>query len=379
MPSFDIVVESDIPRSGRVAQLEGLFDVPREKKSCLRWGGSLSIEDLEWNVGLIVGPSGCGKSTILRNVFGDPKAIRWDKRPVIDNFEAAMNVREISEICQAVGFNTIPAWMRPYQVLSNGEQFRVDIARRLSEAAGKMIVVDEFTSVVDRQVAKIAAHAVQKYIRRKGARLVAASCHYDIIDWLQPDWTFEPATMKFTRRSLQQRPTLKAEIARVPIDTWQKFSRYHYLTAELHRAARCWAILVDKEPVAFAGLLYRPSTGKTPIIAVSRLVTLPDWQGLGLAFILIEHLGAALKMNGYALNTYPAHFALIRAFDRSPNWTMMKRPSVRVTSTRISGTSSLSGTISTVARPCAVFRYTGKTCSKKEAGILLAGTSYERF
>jgi ABC-type ATPase involved in cell division len=381
MPCFDIVVESDIPRSGRIAQLEGLFDVPKAKTSTLRWGGSLPIEDFKWNVGLIVGPSGCGKTTILQHVFGSPKIVRWDKRPVIDNFDSAFNVRDISEICQAVGFNTIPAWMRPYRVLSNGEQFRVDIARRLSDSKGKMIVIDEFTSVVDRQVAKIAANAVQKYIRKKGAQFVAASCHYDIIDWLQPDWIFEPATMKFARRSLQRRPQIQGEIARVPYDTWHKFSRYHYLTAGLHRAARCWAILIDGQPVAFAGLMHRPTSGKTRIIGVSRLVTLPDWQGLGLAFILVERLGAALKMNGYALHTYPAHMALIRSFDRSPKWSMIKKPSINEHSTRTSGSSTLSTktTFGLGARPCGVFRYTGETCSKKDASILLAGTSYDRM
>ena len=87
----------------------------------------------------------------------------------------------------AVGFNTIPAWLRPYGVLSNGEKFRVDLARRLLEG-GDLIAVDEFTSVVDRQVAKIGSHAVQKWARGKGRQFVAATCHYDLEDWLQPDW-----------------------------------------------------------------------------------------------------------------------------------------------------------------------------------------------
>ncbi|MGA8729662.1 MAG: hypothetical protein WB608_13000 [Terracidiphilus sp.] len=79
------------------------------------------------------------------------------------------------------------------------------LARRLIEC-GAMVTMDEFRSVVDRQVAKIGAHAVQKFIRRAGTRFVAASCHYDIIEWMQPDWVFEPATMHFARRSLQRRP-----------------------------------------------------------------------------------------------------------------------------------------------------------------------------
>jgi ABC-type ATPase with predicted acetyltransferase domain len=120
----------------------------------------------------------------------------------IEDFPKGVSISQIAEICQSVGFNTIPAWMRPFAVLSNGEKFRVEMTSRLIEC-GDLVTMDEFTSVVDRQVAKIGAQAVQKFIHRAGERFVAASCHYDIIEWMQPDWVFEPATMHFARRSLQ--------------------------------------------------------------------------------------------------------------------------------------------------------------------------------
>jgi len=77
-------------------------------------------------------------------------------------------------------------------------------------------------------------YAVQKFMRKAGKRFVAASCHYDIIEWMQPDRVFEPATMHFARRGLQRRPALDAEIRRVPYDYWRLFAPYHYLTAELN-------------------------------------------------------------------------------------------------------------------------------------------------
>lgn len=110
------------------------------------------------------------------------------------------------------------------ELLSNGEQFRVMMARTMLEG-GAQIVMDEFTSVVDRQVAQIGAHAAQKHIRKAtDRRFVAASCHYDIVDWLQPDWIFEPATMTFTRRSLQGRPSIEVEISRVGYEAWGVFT-----------------------------------------------------------------------------------------------------------------------------------------------------------
>jgi hypothetical protein len=50
--------------------------------------------------------------------------------------------------------------------------------------------VDEFTSVVNRDVAKSMSHALQRYIRQKDLKIVIASCHFDIIEWLQPDYVF---------------------------------------------------------------------------------------------------------------------------------------------------------------------------------------------
>lgn len=162
MPSVDVVVESELSNSSRVRQLEAMFDVPPSEKCRLSWKGEIPIEGQPWNVGLIVGPSGAGKSTIARNCFGEHVDFDWPGKSVIDDFRKESSVADIATICQAVGFNTIPAWLRPYRVLSTGERFRVDLARRLLELPDP-IICDEFTSVVDRQIAQIGAHAVQKF------------------------------------------------------------------------------------------------------------------------------------------------------------------------------------------------------------------------
>lgn len=327
MPRVDLVVESKLSHSTRAQQLEAMFDVPTADVAHLEWHGDLPLDDRPWNVGLIVGPSGCGKSTILRGLYGAPPELAWGGASVIDDFDGALLMADIANACQAVGFNTIPAWLRRFEVLSNGEQFRVTMARRLLEASGDgVIAMDEFTSVVDRQVAKIGAHAMQKAVRKRGLHFVAASCHYDIIDWLQPDWTLEPVSMAFTWRELQRRPPIEVELRRVDYRAWQLFAPFHYLTAELNHAARCFVLFVEGEPTSFAGVLHRPHRTSGYIKGVSRLVTLPDWQGLGLALILVDQLGGLYRQNGWQLRTYPAHPALIRSFDHSPRWKLEKKP-----------------------------------------------------
>ena len=375
MPKFKLSVSTTVKRSSRTAQLEGMFDVPLTKELSRTWEVDIPIEKLDWSVGLIVGPSGCGKSLIAKRMFGDlvDVPLTWPRKAVVDAFDRKLSMEQIALACSAVGFNTITSWMKPFAVLSNGEQFRVAMARRLLEG-GALVVVDEFTSVVDRQVAKIASHAVQKFVRRseKKQRFVALSCHYDIIEWLRPDWIYDPSKRKFARGCLQQRPKIRVTVGPVVYAAWQMFAPYHYLTAELHRAARCWGLWVDGVMATFIGCLTRPlkKTGqqRNPygIMGCSRVVTLPDFQGLGLAFVLSDFVGSVYTALRKQVHIYPAHPSLVRGFDRSPLWSLRKRPGVFSARKGIRSHFVRQG-----GRPCAVFRYQGPAMSRSAALRLL--------
>lgn len=370
-----ITREIDVSTSARVRQLEATFDVPRKDRQILTWEFNLpdfrSLTD--WNVGLIVGPSGSGKTVLANELFPDELNQRdsWSKKAVVDDFADALDMQTIGSVCMAVGFNTIPAWARPFHVLSNGEQFRVRVARRLAES-DDLIVLDEFTSVVDRQVAQIGSHAVQKYCRRNDRRFVGVSCHYDIVEWLQPDWIIDVPQRSVEWRSVQRRPDLEVEIRPVSYATWHVFAPFHYLTTTLHRGARCFGLFVNDRVAAFAGMLHRPHARSRDIMGCSRLVTLPDFQGLGLAFILIDTVSAVYKAVGKRVHCYPAHPPFIRSFDRSKKWELKVRPGTPA--------KNISGTIRRRQgkrwkqgnRPSAVFEYTGESIERKEAERVLS-------
>lgn len=366
MPTAQVIVETPISQSPRARQLESMFDVPPAEKCRLEWQVNLPIEERPWNVGLILGPSGCGKTTIARQLFGDAvdRPLKWQGAAVIDDFPADLPIGDLANVCQAVGFNTVPAWLRPFHVLSNGEKFRVELARRLVDG-GELIVVDEFTSVVDRQVAQIGSHAVQKYVRRAGRKFVALSCHFDIVEWLQPDWTFEPASGAFAWRSLRRRPEVECTIGRVSRAAWPLFAPYHYLTAELHPTARCFGLWVGERIAAFAAVLPRPHPKRRGLFGISRIVTLPDYQGLGLAFVLMDALGAAYRGVGRSLRMYPAHPPFVRAMDRSKSWALTKKPGLFSTRTVVTVSGSMGG------RPCAVFEYCGPEMEPNQARTLI--------
>ena len=149
----------------------------------------------KWNIGVIVGGSGTGKSTIARELFGNEYITRFDyhSASVVDDMPN-VSVDEITKMFYSVGFGSVPSWLKPYDVLSNGEKMRVDMARALLER--DFVVFDEFTSVVDRKVANTACLAINKAIKRTDKKFVAVSCHYDILDWLQPDWVFDTNQMQ---------------------------------------------------------------------------------------------------------------------------------------------------------------------------------------
>ena len=156
MSCINILRQSDIVRTSRVMQMEGMFDVPPSQRTEEQWTVDLALPDA-WNVGLIVGPSGSGKTTVARELFGDSIASAWEwprGKSLLDGFPSNMGIKDIVELLSSVGFSSPPSWVRSFHVLSNGEQFRVNMARTLAEMR-ELAVVDEFTSVVDRTVAQI--------------------------------------------------------------------------------------------------------------------------------------------------------------------------------------------------------------------------------
>ena len=192
MPHFDIVKANKPKETFRVSKIEADFDVKPEHSS-ERFTGDIEYPDA-WNIGVIVGGSGTGKSSIAKEIYTEQyiNGFQYSADSVIDDMPKC-SIDEISRMFYAVGFGSVPSWLKPYSVLSNGEKMRVDLARALLER--DFVCFDEFTSVVDRQVAQTACIAVNKAVKRLNKKFVAVSCHYDILDWLQPNWVFDTNTM----------------------------------------------------------------------------------------------------------------------------------------------------------------------------------------
>ena len=198
---FDFVNSWSEPNSFRAQSVVGSFTL-NDVKLQKRFKGSLQIDDDDWQIGIIVGRSGSGKSSIAKRLFPEAYIVgfEYSHKCILDDFPEGMQTSEITRLLCSVGFASPPDWLKAYSCLSQGEKMRVDIARALC-LEQKLIVFDEFTSVVDREVAKVSAYAISKAVRRQSdKRFIAVTCHYDVVDWLEPDWVFNTDTIEFIKK-----------------------------------------------------------------------------------------------------------------------------------------------------------------------------------
>ncbi len=318
--NLEFSVECPVFSSFRVAQIAGMFDVPVAAKSIQTFKVDMPPLDEDWRIGLIVGPSGSGKSTVARKLFGNQlyEPGNWsDDAAVVDGFGDSP-IKEITSRLTAVGFSSPPGWIKPYSVLSNGEKFRCDLARALS-GSEEITVFDEFTSVVDRNVAKVSSAAIAKSVKagKIPGRFVAVTCHYDIMEWLEPDWVLDMADGTVSRRSLR-RPAIELHVYRCGRDAWPLFARHHYLSGSLSTAVRCYLAVWDKEPVAFCAVI--SLMGHVGRRRISRIVTLPDYQGIGIGAAFLEAVAEIHREENLRLSITASHPSIIRHCANSRRW-----------------------------------------------------------
>ena len=269
----------------------------------------------EFEIGLIYGSSGSGKSTIAHRVFGEEEKIEWDNERAIASHFASF--QEASDRFGAVGLNSIPTWLKPYNVLSNGEKFRADMARRLKSGA----VIDEFTSVVNRDVAVSCSCSISKYIRSHGLKnIVFCSCHDDIIPYLSPTWIYNTDTHEFSNGRYLQRPSLNLKVYPCDKALWDMFKRHHYLSGELNGASTCYVATLHDKPVAFMALLTLPGRDIKHAWREHRIVVLPDFQGMGIGSKMSDMIAQGYIEKGCRYYSKGANPRMGEHHERSPYW-----------------------------------------------------------
>lgn len=321
MPTFDIIKEVKPKQTFRVASVIGKFDLQSEH-IVEHFKGNIDINE-NWQVGLIVGKSGTGKTTIAKQLFENAYITNFEysAETILDDMPKECSLEQITNAFNSVGFSSPPSWLKPYSVLSNGQKMRVDLARAILDEK-KFFVFDEFTSVVDRNVAQIGSFAMQKAIRKTDKQFIAVTCHFDVQDWLMPDWVFNTDTMTFQDFEGQKknRPEIKFEIFQTADKSiWKMFAKYHYLSHTHNNAANVFIVMVNDEIAGFISILHLPNIDKT-IKKVHRLVILPDYQGAGIGLRLLNEVGKIYKNEKWRFTITTSSPSLIHALKKNDLW-----------------------------------------------------------
>jgi GNAT superfamily N-acetyltransferase len=269
---------------------------------------------------LIVGTSGSGKSTILRSLgqVQTPEINAGDD--VINNFSTPQRGEELLLAC---GLRSIPTWFRPVRTLSNGEFHRFEMAMSLDQGLG---TIDEFTSVVDRDTAKSLALSMRKFYDRQKTDqpLYIASCHRDIVDWLDPDWVYDTDLQVLdNRRSLFRlgtRPELTLTIRSTGPDYWRYFGKYHYLDTAISKSAHYYVLLLGDKPIGFHAAIHSTNRDIHSYWRGHRTVILPEFQGMGIGTAFSDAIAQIYVDRGLRYFSKTAHPSFGEHREKSPLW-----------------------------------------------------------
>ncbi len=263
----------------------------------------------DFSLGVIYGSSGTGKTSLLQE-FNYLDSFEWDSNKAISS-------QVNPDLLMRIGLSSIPSLCRPYHVLSTGEKHRADIAVSLKDNC----VIDEFTSVCNRELAKSISIGLRNTIDKlEYKNIVVASCHEDIIEWVEPDWIINTNTNTITI-GRTKRPSSTYRIIPCSVNAWDIFKHHHYLSANINAGAYCWLMLNDKNNICgFASALANPGKGLGNAWREHRLVILPDYQGLGLGSKLSNAIAQMFIDKGSRYFSKTAHPKLGEYRNKSPLW-----------------------------------------------------------
>lgn len=341
MQNYVVDLQSAVFKTFRCQKAANSLDIDVEKKSRHHLSVSADIET-PYNIGLIVGASGSGKTTLCKNIFGQDcfEEILDLSKPVIDQFPDDWSYDQCAVALSGMGLTSVPCWIRPAYTLSNGQKARAEAALQLAGDSG-IIVLDEWTSVVDRTVAKVMSHCVQKYARKNNRRIVLAACHYDIIDWLNPDWIIDCNKQTYEdRRSMVGSHTrsdrLRLDIKEVGRHTWKYFSKYHYLSENLPGGKiYTYGLFSGNDQIGFQ-CFARYVPNQPNLFHSNRTVIHPDYCGLGLGIKMIDECSKMIVRKGYRVMAKFSSIPLHKARSNHPFWKLRQvRNDLKVSKGRI--------------------------------------------
>lgn len=293
---------------------------------------------------LITGASGVGKSLLLKDISRHfsvtrkiPNQIDKDTpiAEIISNDDAGKVIRYLSKF----GLGEPRILIGPFSQLSDGQKERFLIASALLQGVGPLIL-DEFTTRLDRRTAQIVAINLGKILRSNKQSAYIASCHDDIVESLNPDIHIELCSNgkhRIINRKTDNNNTLESLeiiVKKGTIDDYKKLSHYHYENDDPNDI-ELLAPLVDHVITAYSkkeligvNLCIRPwptafevfpefSEINKYVLQSFRVIVHPQYRGIGLtkAIDVIPNSDTKILLSWSAFSSYYA-FPILASYRR---------------------------------------------------------------
>lgn len=274
---------------------------------------NINIRIKPTDIVLITGDSGSGKSALLKaikadlgNEAQDTKDTPIDpNKPIIETVGA--NTTQAIEALSQVGLNDAFLFLRPYAQLSDGQKHRYQTAL-LAQSQKPFWILDEFTSTLDRDTAKILAFNLQKQARKQGKAVIAATTHKDLLRDFAPNVHIHKRYGKEV--TIQYHPKAKAAncslakqmtIQQGTKTDYKALSQFHYRASRLPPSRKIFTLKRKDELCGVIVYSYPPpiTFGRSKvwrgnihqlqeeISAISRVVIHPKYRSIGLGAKLI--------------------------------------------------------------------------------------------
>ena len=204
-----------------------------------------------------------------------------------------------------------------------------------------------------------------------------ASCHRDIVEWLDPDYVYDTDLCVLENRRLLHRlgrPRITLTIRSTSRHYWQHFGKYHYLDTAISKSAHYYVGLIGDKPVAFHAAIHSTNRDIHSYWRGHRTVVLPEFQGLGVGTAFSDAIAELYVSRGLRYFSKTAHPAFGEHRERSPLWrpTSMNRKSRTGSYLNKDGTArTMPGyggktTVRDAYRVCYSHEYIGNTTTKNK-------------
>lgn len=96
------------------------------------------------------------------------------------------------------------------------------------------------------------------------------------------------------------------------------------MSNDLSKSARCFGLYDGDTIIGFCGVLHQPHGKNKKIKRCSRLVILPDYQGIGLGTKFLNVIAKRYCDMGFDFTIVTSAKNMIMALKRSKNWTLIR-------------------------------------------------------